>query len=171
MGYEDKDQEDYDLGVVGVLLVIALIIIIAIPAGFMAYLFHTSPIMNMTLKEVVEGNETIGKGSGFKDYNYQNNNYKTGYIAQAGWKHNYTIYTVKGASMEPTMFHNDNIICDNRLEPKLGDIVLINNSMPIAHRIIAEYPRYVITKGDNRITEDESINKSQIICVIVGVLY
>jgi len=116
-------------------------------------------------------NQTIEKGLGFKDYNYQNNNYKTGYIAQAGWKYNYTIYTVKGASMEPTLFHDDNIICDNRLEPKLGDIVLINNSMPIAHRIIAEYPEYYITKGDNRITEDDSINRSQIICVVVGVLY
>ena len=36
-----------------------ILVVIAIPAFIMSYLFHTSPMLDLTLKEVIEGKPSV----------------------------------------------------------------------------------------------------------------
>lgn len=87
---------------------------------------------------------------------------------------NYKIYTIEGASMRPTLFTGDKLICDESIITyREGQIVKIttNESEEYVHRIKTIYDKVIITQGDNNQYEDEPVDYSQIDCVVVGVCY
>jgi len=111
----------------------------------------------------------------FKHNNIQNSHseYRSGLLHHMARELNYTVNVVAGASMEPTIFDGDNFICDPKLTPQIGDIVLVNriNNTEYVHRIRAIYSDHVVTQGDDNNYIDPDINMSDIECVVVGVYY
>lgn len=86
----------------------------------------------------------------------------------------FTFLQVASGSMEPEIHVND-IVIDKLIkqneELKVGDIVSFEeeNSI-ITHRIVGIGDDKIITKGDANNTQDESINKSQIIGKTVKII-
>jgi len=104
--------------------------------------------------------------------NIQNVDHNTNDLQLMVYNMNYTLLRPVGISMEPTIFHNDTLICDDTIIAKVGDIVAVNGVHNFTHRIIADYETYLLTSGDNpTLNKVDKINRSEIECVIIGVLY
>ena len=76
----------------------------------------------------------------------------------------YTVFSVATGSMQPTLNINDIIIIKITDEIKEGDIITFKeNNEFITHRVIRKNDETFITKGDSNNSEDNPINKQNII--------
>ena len=76
----------------------------------------------------------------------------------------YTIFSVATGSMQPTLNINDIIIIKITDEVKEGDIITFSeNNEFITHRVLKKNNETFITKGDSNNTEDNPVNKENII--------
>ena len=80
----------------------------------------------------------------------------------------YSFFKVATGSMEPNISENDIIIVKDNSNYQIDDVITYKeNNSYITHRIVAINSDSLITKGDANNTNDESINKSQILGVVV----
>ena len=110
----------------------------------------------------------IGKDINKLNVNIQNAHNNHDKLLNSLNNSNYEYLEVTGISMNPTFFQNDILICDKSKTARIGDIVKIND---IVHRFVAEYPKYILTKGDNNNYFDNRTTKDKIDCVVIGALY
>ena len=80
----------------------------------------------------------------------------------------YSFFKVATGSMEPNISENDIIIVKDNSDYQVDDIITYKeNDSYITHRIVAINNDNLITKGDANNTNDEAINKSQVLGVVV----
>ncbi len=81
----------------------------------------------------------------------------------------YSFFKVATGSMEPNISENDIIIVKDNGEYKVDDVITYKeNDSYITHRIIAINSDNIITKGDANNTNDDAINKDQVLGVVVS---
>lgn len=81
---------------------------------------------------------------------------------------NYSFFKVATGSMEPTISENDIIVVKNNMEYKVNDIITYKeNDAYITHRIISINGELLTTKGDANNTNDEPINSSAVLGVVI----
>lgn len=80
----------------------------------------------------------------------------------------YSIFSTETGSMAPTMNKGDIVIVKIGDEIREKDIITYKKeNVFITHRIVSIEQDSIITKGDNNNTEDEPINKEQVIGTVV----
>lgn len=80
----------------------------------------------------------------------------------------YTVFSVATGSMQPTLNINDIIIIKITDDVNEGDIITFSdNNEFITHRVISKKNETFITKGDSNNTEDNPIDKDNIIGKLV----
>lgn len=85
---------------------------------------------------------------------------------------NLTIEKISGASMRPTLFDGNRIICE-KYPYEEGDLIKFEDGEGdlILHRIKTVYEDKIITQGDYNRHQDTPINHSQVICTVLGIIY
>lgn len=77
---------------------------------------------------------------------------------------NYRIFKVVTGSMEPNIKIGDVVLIKKEKNYKIGDIVTYKHENNyITHRIVAVKGNKIITKGDANNTNDEAINKKDVV--------
>ena len=80
----------------------------------------------------------------------------------------YSFFKVATGSMEPNISENDIIIVKDNSDYQVDDVITYKeNDSYITHRIVAINNDNLITKGDANNTNDEAVNKSQVLGVVV----
>ena len=83
----------------------------------------------------------------------------------------YTFFEVATGSMEPTIDVGDVIIVKVTNEVNENDIIVCNKDNAfITHRLISIEEENFITKGDANNTEDEPMNKSDLVGKVVNII-
>ena len=80
----------------------------------------------------------------------------------------YSFFKVATGSMEPNISENDIIVVKDNSDYQVDDVITYKeNDSYITHRVMAINNDNLITKGDANNTNDEAINKSQVLGLVV----
>lgn len=76
-----------------------------------------------------------------------------------------------GGSMQPTLGPGDLALCTDRVEPEVGDIVVVEagvlSDRPVRHRVVDLDDDHVVTKGDANRLPDPAVDRGDLKCSVV----